>query len=265
MLTFTFILSIAFEIGLPIFLAYWFIRRFRSGWLLIGVGALTFVASQIVHIPVLYGLTALFSNGFLPTPPHAYLSLFNAIILGLLAGICEEPARWVGFKVLKRRADSFGASLTLGVGHSGFESAVLIGLSVLINFIAMLSAHQTGNPPAGMAIGQVDMFWRMPWYTPLAGAFERLTAIILHLILSIMVWKSFSKGWGWFAGAVLYHALVDGTGVFLQSVGWGVWNIEGVFGGFMLLNIVFLYVLWKREKPDDFTRSEEVDLTEAKL
>jgi uncharacterized membrane protein YhfC len=265
MLILTFILSIAIEIIVPVLLAYWFVRRYRTGWLLVGVGALTFLGSQTVHIPIVYELTVLFSKGILPAPPLAYLAVFNAVILGLLAGSCEEPARWLGFRILKKRADSLGASLTLGAGHGGIESAVFIGLSVLINFIVMLSAQQNGTLPTGVSMAELNMFWEMPWYTPFAGAFERLTAIVLHLTLSVMVWKSLSSGWGWFVGAVLYHALVDGAGIFLQSVGWGVWAIEAVFAGFMILDLMFLYIVWRREKTPHSNRNEEFKLTQSNL
>ena len=51
-----FVLAVIIEIGLPIALAIWLTRRYKFGWGIVGVGVLTFIASQIVHIPLLAGL-----------------------------------------------------------------------------------------------------------------------------------------------------------------------------------------------------------------
>ena len=54
---------------LPVLLGFWLTRRFKLSWKLFLAGALTFIASQVLHIPFLYGLTALFTNRTLPSPP----------------------------------------------------------------------------------------------------------------------------------------------------------------------------------------------------
>ncbi len=58
MLTLMYIISIILEIGIPIGLAVWLTRRYKYGWGVVGVGVLTFIASQVIHIPLLAGIGA---------------------------------------------------------------------------------------------------------------------------------------------------------------------------------------------------------------
>ena len=54
----------------------------------------------------------------------------------------------------------------------------------------------------------------------LMGLWERISALILHLSLSILVWAAVRKGgkWLWlFPAAILLHALVDGLAVILSK------------------------------------------------
>lgn len=48
-----FILSILGEMGLPVEVLLWLKSRYGARWTLIGVGMLTFIASQVVSIPML--------------------------------------------------------------------------------------------------------------------------------------------------------------------------------------------------------------------
>lgn len=227
MITVGFIVAILIEIGLPFLLGYLFIRRYRTGWFLFFVGVLTFIGSQVLHIPAVQGITALFRSGTLPTPPAAVVPYFDGVLLGLLAGLFEETARWVGYRVLKKRADSWGAALTLGAGHGGIES-ILVGLTVLAGLV--------------VNFGMIELA-PLAWYDPLAGAVERIIAISLHLTLSVMVWLSVSRrnAW-WYVAAVLWHALLDFVAVVGVRFGWSTWTIEGVLALFLPINLLLLYL-----------------------
>lgn len=121
-----FLIAGTFNVVFPLILGWWIIKKKETNWKLFGVGVLTFIGSQIFHLPVVNGLTKAFSTGLLPSVGVTFAPFFNAIVLGLLAGIFEETARWIGYKLLKKKGDSFGASLTLGAGHGGIE-AIIIG------------------------------------------------------------------------------------------------------------------------------------------
>src|SRR5262249_45823734 len=67
-------------------------RRFGVPWSLWAYGALTFVASQVVHLPLNW------ATGLLGKPPRG-LGLMPlpllALVAGLSAGLCEELTRYV--------------------------------------------------------------------------------------------------------------------------------------------------------------------------
>jgi uncharacterized membrane protein YhfC len=88
MLAVAYIISFLGMILLPIGLWIYFRRSFDLPWKLVMAGALTFIATQVLHVPLVLGMTS-----FLQTLPL----LANAIILGLLAGIFEETARYLLF------------------------------------------------------------------------------------------------------------------------------------------------------------------------
>ena len=72
MLTAAYSLNVLGMIVLPIVLAFYVTRKFSLPWKLIFAGGLTFIVSQVFHIPVLYGLTAMFTSGVLPAIPAAW-------------------------------------------------------------------------------------------------------------------------------------------------------------------------------------------------
>lgn len=263
MVIFSNVLTILIQIGAPVLLAVILLRRFKPGWIILLTGVLTFIGSQMVHLPLLSFINLLPSNLKFLLDASIY-PLNYAILLGLLAGLCEESARWVGFKLLKQRGTSWKAALTLGAGHGGMES-LLVGVMTLINLVIMLVVRGGGSGgldtlSLAQAKAQLDPFFNTPFHLPLAGAAERLFAIILQITLTVMVWLALNPregsraprlGWLWFAGAVLLHAFTDALAVRLVLAGWGTWQIEGILALLALLCLVFLFTINRRVKSWD--------------
>ncbi len=245
----TFVLAGTFNVVFPILLGWYIIRKRRTSWKLFGIGILTFIGSQVFHIPLLAALTNGFKNGSLPAISASFAPYFNAILLGLLAGLFEETARWVGYKLLKQKGNSLGAALTLGAGHGGIE-AITIGVVVLFTLVSMLSLRSIDSSSLPLAADQLaaaqqqmQTYFATPWHLPLAGAVERISALALHISLSIMVWLSFAARKAlWFWGAVLYHAEVDGLTVLAVSFGMATWTLEGLL---VLVSFVMLYLIYR--------------------
>ncbi|MBP8047400.1 MAG: YhfC family intramembrane metalloprotease, partial [Anaerolineales bacterium] len=128
---------------LPLIAGFFIAKKFKLGFKdfrkLFTAGALTFIASQVLHIPVVYGLTALFSNGILPSPDKSITLIFNAVVLGLLAGIFEETARYILFKAIRKSTDTWNNGIVIGLGHGGIEAILLgiISISTMAQMIAM--------------------------------------------------------------------------------------------------------------------------------
>jgi len=101
----SYVLSLLVMVGLPVFLAVFVTRYFRVSWWVVLAGVLTFLASQAIHYPAVLGINALFNSGSIPVPTGNWVHVVNGVIGGLLAGIAEETARWVGFKLLYKKAE----------------------------------------------------------------------------------------------------------------------------------------------------------------
>ena len=89
--------------GMPIVLGVWLARKTKAPWRLFGIGAVTFIGSQAVHIPLNAGLTLLFKAMWPSTQPQWWHIPFNAVVLGLTAGLCEETARYIGYRWLAQK------------------------------------------------------------------------------------------------------------------------------------------------------------------
>ena len=106
----------------------------------------------------------------------------------------------------------------------GFTMISNLVLSIIINtghtdiLFAKMPAEAGGQFQA-----QLDQLQTIGAGTWLVGLWERFSALLLHLGLSVLVWASVRKGgkWLWlFPAAILLHALVDtGTVLLHQSVG----------------------------------------------
>lgn len=247
MINVAFVIAILGEIALPFGVMLWLKKQYGTKWMLFGVGVLTFIASQVLHIPLLAAFSAILKYQM---PPYdvSYSAIFlEAGMLGLLAGLCEETARLVGYWILKDRAKTFGSALTLGIGHGGIES-IVVGITVLFTYVTSLLALHSHQPVVGATPQSAAAIFAYPWYVPLVGLFERFTAVSLHLTLSVMVWQAVTRrAWGWYAGAVLYHALVDAMAVALPLLGRSTFLLEGILGVLMLINLWALSRVHRRE------------------
>jgi len=242
------IISVLVMLSVPIILVVYLTRKFSLSWKLALAGALTFIASQVLHIPVVFGMTALFQNGTLSIP-EAWTTVFNAVVLGLLAGIFEETARWILFKFRLKNAKTWAEGVLVGAGHGGVESFILGLLSILtiVNMVVMRNADLAalGIPPEQieLTMQQVDAFWASPFYLGFLGGLERIFAICLHLSLSVMVLYSIAyKKPIWFWLALLWHAIVDASAVYLLPIV-GAIALEGIVGVFAVISLYIVFTM----------------------
>jgi len=256
MLIVSFIITILIQIGLPIALAVWITRRYKVSWKLIVIGMMTFFGSQILRLPLLQLLTNLFQNGTLPMPPFEWQMPFNAVLLGLTAGLFEETARWLGFRYAKEPGTTHKGALALGIGHGGAESVFLVGLPVMLNFISMLVMTQVGVEGMNLPADQIEAaksalasFWALSWDYPLLGGVERILALTMQIGFAMLIWQAVvRRSWLWYAAAVLLHALVDFAVVMLAQSGVNYWLVEAALGVPALLGAGVIVYFWRRER-----------------
>lgn len=233
---FFYMTSIGLCIILPIFFGILIRRRFRVSWLLFGVGSLTFIGSQMVHLP----LNSLLSKvGILPATNSDGMVLQTALILGLTAGLCEELARFVGYAALKkaRKAED---GILLGLGHGGIEAMILVGVLGAGGIAQLFALRYVDLTSLNLVPEQLNHIQKMldtfnqPAAVGLLPLLERLLAMSFHVILSLVVLRAFQQNKRiWVLWAILYHALVDALVVYL-----GNFNIQN-----SILEVIFLLLL----------------------
>lgn len=234
--------------ALPFVLGHFLGKRVRLDWGLFGVGAATFILSQVGHLPfnqfVLTRLPALSSN-----------LVLIALFAGLSAGIFEEGARFLMYRFWVQRARDWHSGLMLGLGHGGVES-LLTGLLVAINGYALFTVH-TGDstplvPPAQLPAAQQilsELFAASP-FAVLLGAVERLFAICLHLTLSLVVLQVFRRRQGrWLLFAIAGHTLFNAVAVYAAAT-WNAYVAELLIGLLAAGGVFIIWRLRQTEPPD---------------
>jgi uncharacterized membrane protein YhfC len=179
--------------------------------------------------------------------PQSWHIPFNAIVLGLTAGLCEETARYVGYRWIAKKARYWRDALMLGAGHGGIE-AIFLGGYVALTFVNMMVLRQTDLATLGLtgdalakAQRDVAAFWSAPAYLVLLGAVERLFSLTVHVSLSVMVLQVFTRrNWGWLVAATSYHLLMDAVAVFGSLSLWSPLAIEAVIGMFAFVSLAII-------------------------
>ena len=119
--------------------------------------------------------------------------------------------------------------IAYGVGHGGVEMLIIFGITMINNLVisALINSGQADvlfakvpEEAAAQLQTQLDQLQTLGAGTLLIGLWERISALILHLGLSLLVWVAVRKGgkWLWlFPAAIALHALVDAGAVLLQK------------------------------------------------
>lgn len=243
------VLNFSIMIALPVCLAVFLARKHKTAWGLFGIGAGTFIVSQIFHIPF---------NHWVLEPALARLGLsLNqqglplaavGLFYGASAGIFEEVARAIGYRWWIREDRSWEAGLMFGAGHGGIE-AILLGALAMFAFVRLMALRgadlSTLVPldQVELAEAQIKAYWALPWHQAILGAVERGSALLIQLSLSILVLQTFRrKQPGWLFLAIGWHTLVDAAGVYAIQT-WSVYTTELIVGIFGLVSVAILFAL----------------------
>ena len=145
----------------------------------------------------------------------------QALVGALLAGIFEESGRFIAFKfILKKCGDRVNA-ISYGIGHGGFE-CLYLGYAALV-YLVMGIMINNGNGAAlvagadeytaAAAVAQMASAAEMKVGVAFIAIWERLSALMLHISLSVLVFAAVKKkGFGWmYPLSILLHSLADFT------------------------------------------------------
>ena len=216
-------------IAVPVALAWWLVRKYHIRPLTILIGAGTFIVFALVLEPILHQVVLKGPHGATIMENVWYYALYG----GLAAGLFEETGRFLSMKFLMRREPGTALpGVGYGIGHGGVEMLIIFGITMISNLVVsvLINAGQadvlTANVPEEQLAQVQAQFSQLASLTPgtlAIGFWERLSALLMQLGLSMLVWTAVRRGgkWMWlFPAAILLHALVDGVVVVLsKSVG----------------------------------------------
>ena len=259
MLAAIYAMTVTLMILLPLALAFVLRRRYVVPLWLFCVGMVTFAGSQVVHFPLndlLVDLGLLQETGGM----EGSQLLQTALILGFTAGLSETAARAVGYWFLFRRdaARRWEDGVMVGLGHGGIEAmifgAVLTAASVGSLWAlrdADLGALEVTPEQLQALTQQMALFFDRPWQGFL-GLLERSTAILLHVSLSLLVWRAFQRRQiGYALLALVYHGAADASAVYMIGrVGpENLWLVEAVFLAIAMPGLLWIWWLWRQRDP----------------
>lgn len=242
-------------IGIPLVLGLFLSHKFKLDLGLFGVGAITFIGSQVFHIPFNQWLLNPFLEWLNLQPEPGSLDLAVAgFFLGLSAGVFEETARYIVLRRWLPWARTWEEGLMFGAGHGGIE-AIIFGLLAMWGFL-QVATFQNLNPEAlstvlGPEKAEVLQTYLMslggmPWYYNLLGALERVSALCVHLGATLLVLQAFTrKNIGWYFLAVLWHTAVDAFAVYGVQT-WNVYLVEGIVFLFGLCSLGIVFAIRRR-------------------
>jgi uncharacterized membrane protein YhfC len=253
-------------IGIPLILGLVIARKLKVDIGLFGVGAITFVASQVFHIPFNIWVLNPLIEWLNLNPAQGNLDLaMIGLSFGLSAGLFEETARYLVYRWRLTKNRTWEEGLMFGAGHGGIE-AIILGFFAMWGFLQLVTFRDL-SPETLTAVLSPDKaeiiqtylstYWSAPWYYNLLGAVERIAAIAIHLSATLMVLQALNqKNIGWYFLAVLWHTLVDAFAVYgIQT--WNVYIVEGMIVLFGICSVGIVFVLRRsHKKPEEKTEKE---------
>ena len=252
--------SMFFSVALPLVMAIVIKKKFNTSLKPFLAGCLIWfvfamVLEQIMHSIVLgSGVGNFIQNNI----------WLYGLYGGLAAGIFEEVGRFVAIKfMLKNTYSNKYNAVMYGAGHGGFEAFFLLGTAMLNNLIYsicvntgtldLLTAPLTGEQKEAFEQVINSLIVSKP-YVFLVGDFERISAVILHIGLSLLVWSAVVYGKKiMFFLAIFFHFLVDALTVIINGYIGNVFILEGIIF-VMAAVITFLSVcIWKKAADENLT------------
>ena len=220
------ILDVVLGICVPVALSWWLVKKYKVHLSTILIGAATFIVFALLLESIVHNIVLNGPNGETIRGNTFYYALYG----GLMAGLFEEVGRFLSMKFLLTKEPSTATpALAYGVGHGGVEMLVIFGIGMFSTLMMafMINSGQINDIMAqvpaeaqGQLQTQIDQVTSSSSGTFLIGLWERFSAVILQLSLSVLVWAAVRKGgkWLWlFPAAILIHAFVDGSLVMLKD------------------------------------------------
>lgn len=219
----------------PVALAWWMVKKYHVSIRTILIGAGVFVVFALVLEPILHQIVLKGPHGAAIMGNAWYYALYG----GLAAGVFEETGRFLAMQfLLKKEPTEAKTAVAYGIGHGGAEMLMIFGIAMISNLIlsSMINNGQANlilsSVPAetkDQVQAQFDQLQALTGGTLMLSLWERFSALILQVALSVIVWTAVRKKWLWlFPAAILLHFVVDACAVVLSKSAVSTLSIEAI-------------------------------------
>jgi uncharacterized membrane protein YhfC len=234
------------SVGVPVVLLIYFYRKYRISMIPMAIGLAVFIVfSQILE-------KSLHFYVFQVNPETAeWLKnpFLYAVYGGLAAGVFEEIGRFIGFRYTLKKYREWKDGISYGIGHGGIEAFLLGGFGAIqaLLFVGLINSghfsevlEQSGDAAAQLKTAK-DQLVGTHSYMVLLGVFERVSAFVLQLGLSMLVLLAVrKKRVVLLLGAIFAHAAIDFVAVLGQRLDFSPFLIEGLMLIVAILSIIFV-------------------------
>jgi uncharacterized membrane protein YhfC len=258
-----YIISILLQLVLPAALVFLIIHYFHTGWKFAILGAMAYMAANLLHSFVLGAtITIDMYNSIVTAGPMYWIFVLFAV-----SAILQQLARWFAFRFSGGPGTTWEQVLTMGAGFGGFE-LIMLGATITLGFFNYVQINSSGGqgmniPPESLpaVLSQNAIFWAKPFYLVLLETLPGLSGMVLQFTLAAMAWVAVrTRSYLWHAAAVLWMMALSSVGIVFSL--WNQWAapVNDVYPpdaalalmGYLLLigaNLVVLYVFFYRIRP----------------
>ena len=239
------IIAFLFEISIPFIALFIWVKFFKGKTKPFFIGMAGFICSIILENIFLYLINLIFKS----------IIIIFYIIAGICPGLFEETGRFICLRFFLTKEKDKKVSISYGIGHGGLES-ILTGINVISILILKDTLIKNGN-----------LKQSIPFYLNMVSAYERLFAVILHISLSVIVYKSvIEKKIYFYIFAIIIHDFVDLFALLYQlKVIKSIFVVELILTILSVSSAIFSYKLYNNLKDDeneDLINISGVDIVE---
>lgn len=214
------------------------------------IGAATFFISAMIleNIPKVF---------ILSIPSVKNKAFLTVIIASAFAGVFEETGRFIAFRTAMKKNHEKKNAVTYGIGHGGFEALLLIGISA-VTYIVMGIMINAGNidkitgelddASKALVIEQLKGISQTTIPAALLGIVERISAITLHISLSVLVFAAAKnkKHIMLYPAAIVLHFGFDSLIALYQTQKVNAIQLEAILFVTALITAVAVYCFYKK-------------------
>ncbi len=236
------VVSLIISFGTPIALCIIARKKLNAKLRPVLIGAVAFIVFVTMLESIMHSLVVTATGDLLTGNVWLY-----ALYGGLAAGLFEETGRYIAMKYYMQKTLTKQNSIMYGIGHGGMEAILVAGMAAIYNISTafIINAGNIESLLVGLddaekstVMEQLTVLWTLPSYQFYMSGLERISAIILHIALSYLVYRAvkYQKMQFYFL-AFGIHFLVDALTVILSSY------LSALTYGTLILEIVLLAIM----------------------